>query len=250
MTTIQIPATTEAVDAELASLGELYTATGWRRAALLAARVRLPGSGNASSGVCSPEQFAALGIHGLRSHTTVRLYVQNWLDAKGDYPVLGAAVELPEIEWPPTRTGTDGDRTDEGAARTVQRVIERHGPEVVARHVARAPGGERAIREEAERSIERRHAEHTASRSTNPALDEMDRQVAEQAEVDREVERLISSLRHLRALAERWNAEQREAAVSRLMNYTGAIGDLVALMQGATDDALQAALASWAVEGE
>ena len=50
----------------------------------------------------SAQAFADLGIVGLRSHSTVRLYAMRWLDAHdGEHPEPGEAVELPEAEWPP-----------------------------------------------------------------------------------------------------------------------------------------------------
>lgn len=145
MGTIKIPRTRGEVTEELGQIGELLTATEWRRAALLAAVVRMPGSGsnrgsrqvNADIGVYTPEQFAALGLNGLRSHSTVRLYVQRWLDAHdGQYPDLGETVTVPDDEWPPTRTGTNGHNSDRGMRSTIREMVDKHGGDAVANALA------------------------------------------------------------------------------------------------------------------
>ena len=58
----------------------MLLASDWERAAIVAAFVEMPGQGArsdlaSSSEVLSPEQFAALGIVGLKSKDTVRRYL-------------------------------------------------------------------------------------------------------------------------------------------------------------------------------
>lgn len=141
MTRFKIPRSPQAVTDALGEIGELLTATEWKRAALLAAVVRLPGQGVEPHGrmekrgiaLFTAPEFAALDIKGLRSANTVRLYVQRWLDANdGEYPQLGASVTLPTDDWPPTRTGTDGYESTDGAKRTLGRMVEEHGADAVA----------------------------------------------------------------------------------------------------------------------
>lgn len=154
MASIQIPRTAKAVVAELGTVGELLTATEWRKAALIASVVRLPGRGarreEAGSSFFTAEQFADQRLAGLRSKDTVRLYVERWLAANdGAYPRLGAKVKLPTDEWPPSRTGTDGYESEDGLAKTVGRLIDKHGPEPIIKAVAKADPI--AVAEEGER---------------------------------------------------------------------------------------------------
>jgi hypothetical protein len=44
-------------------------------------------------------EFADRMIPGLTANTNVRRYVQRWLEATGDYPVLGGCVTLPDEPW-------------------------------------------------------------------------------------------------------------------------------------------------------
>lgn len=147
---ITIPASLEDAKRALDGLGELITARKWERSAIVAAFVRLsPGRGQSpehsrlpnGESTISVEDFAALGIYGLTQAQAVRKYAQAWLDVHdGRYPRPGATRRLPTSGFPPMRTGTDGYETDTGAERTIDRLIERHGPEAVAEHVAtRAP---------------------------------------------------------------------------------------------------------------
>jgi len=139
MTTIKIPKSIEEVMTELGELGELLTAGGWKRAALLATVVRLPGSGGRKdraakrdTAFCSCDEFASLDIKGLRSANTVRLYVQRWLDANdGQYPTLGDRVTQPADDWPPEERSL-GSRVSVDPARAVEQIVEKHGPEAVA----------------------------------------------------------------------------------------------------------------------
>src|SRR5690242_9875076 len=111
------PSATEA-DQRARLLGEIATAIDWKRAAIVYARVRLhPRQGRPktenlkSEDFLTPEQYARLGIHGLRSATTVRRYQRAWQKAVDDgltQPAkLGVEVDLPEIEWDPVYTLVD-----------------------------------------------------------------------------------------------------------------------------------------------
>lgn len=111
--------------------GEFATALEWERAAIVAAYVRLanqPGRPTAETVTVdrySPEQFADLGIYGLRSKTTVRRYVERWLDANdGTYPNPGEDVTLPARPW------DDQDARDARAEARAARQLAAATPEV------------------------------------------------------------------------------------------------------------------------
>lgn len=154
---IVVPATLDEAVERLTALDGIVTARQWERAAIVAAHVRLgEGEGGrepSNSGqFLSARGFAELGIVGLRSTSTVTRYVNAWRDENaGNYPARGRAIALPVTEWPPTRTGTDGHSTPEGLTRTLDRMIDEHGPEavtaaVIDRAVESMPfGGERPI---------------------------------------------------------------------------------------------------------
>ena len=84
-TTVTIPASIEEATSRLGAIERLLTATGWERAAIVAAFVRLndgpgqPQSITNNGNTLSTVGFADLGITGLRKADTVRLYVQAWL---------------------------------------------------------------------------------------------------------------------------------------------------------------------------
>lgn len=133
--TIAIPSTIERARARLADIDSLLTSKGWERAAVVAAFVRLGEAqgAHAKKGMMGTVQFAALGIAGLTKVDTVRMYVQAWLDANGgEYPQPGKTVALPTDPWPPTRTGTDGYESDEGAVNTVRKLVAKHGDDAPA----------------------------------------------------------------------------------------------------------------------
>jgi cell division septum initiation protein DivIVA len=104
-----IPADPGKADQLAGELGELATAAEWKRSAIVYARVRVqdepgrPTAEKANSGLLSPAEFALLGVHGLRSKTTIRRYWQAWNDAISEglaQPMaLGDEVELPDAEW-------------------------------------------------------------------------------------------------------------------------------------------------------
>lgn len=145
--TVTIPASADDVIAELTGLGKLITAKKWERAALVASVVRLDlgHGGRDETGKFprfeSARGFAERGIVGLLDHKSVAKYVQAWLDTHdGRYPKLGATVTLPTSDFPPTRTGTDGDRTPAGVRTRVRSIIEQHGTAALAEAVvAEAP---------------------------------------------------------------------------------------------------------------
>jgi hypothetical protein len=98
---ITIPADIDAAVADLNGLGALITAKEWHRAAIVATFVSLAdgkGKRNASSSI-SPAEFAALGIHGLKSKDTVRRYVQIWETSGEPIPTPGQEIEIPDVEW-------------------------------------------------------------------------------------------------------------------------------------------------------
>jgi len=107
-TLFTVPASVDEADRLAAELGALASATGWQLSALLAARVQLrdrPGrpSGNVNLDYLSPAGYAALGLRGLRSPSTVRAHVRAWhaAIAKGiAKPVeLGDTIELPTADF-------------------------------------------------------------------------------------------------------------------------------------------------------
>jgi hypothetical protein len=136
VTTIKIPASIEDAVDHLGSLEQLLVAKDWERAAIVAAFVRLGKQGvspSKANGGLSTDEFAALGIAGLKSKTTVQTYVKRWLKhTDGIYPEAGAKVLLPEAEWEPTRTGTDGHSTKKGMEDKLEEMAEKHGVEALA----------------------------------------------------------------------------------------------------------------------
>lgn len=108
--TFTVPADPAAADAMAGELGALATATEWKRAAIVYARVRVqdgqgrpPGAEKDKTDLLSPAEYALRGIHGLRSKTTVRAYWRAWDNAVAEglaQPVsLGDTVDLPDAEW-------------------------------------------------------------------------------------------------------------------------------------------------------
>lgn len=86
------------------SLTGLATATQWALAAVCATYVRLPGPGRRAEsvtddGFLSADQFAALGLRGLTSPTTVRRYARRWLEVR-QKPEPGDVLDLTGLpEW-------------------------------------------------------------------------------------------------------------------------------------------------------
>lgn len=137
MSTITTPATIKEAVAELDGIGTLLTATEWHRAAIVATFVRLDeGHGGRlemgkTAHFLSARAFAELGIRGLRSHHTVVHYVECWLDEHdGNYPTRGAAIDLPDVEWPPQPRNA-GTRMPQSIDLAVTKLVEQHGASAV-----------------------------------------------------------------------------------------------------------------------
>lgn len=131
---ITIPATIEDATSALNGVEALLTAKEWERAAIIAAFVELPGSGShnkmkGNSAFLTPNEFAALGIAGLKSHHTVRGYVERWVQEAGrPRPVPGESIDLDGLpEW---RKPDPGTRYTPGKDEAVRRIREQ--PRTVA----------------------------------------------------------------------------------------------------------------------
>lgn len=135
---MNIPKTIEQAQERLGAVGALLTAKQWERAATVAAFVRLSEQ-NANrhtvateSGRYTPGQFAALGIHGLRSKDTVRDYVQVWLTNNDQtYPEPGSHVDIDALiervgDWPGIDRRTTADRI---AAHPTEKIVGSMTPE-------------------------------------------------------------------------------------------------------------------------
>lgn len=110
MSKVHIPATIEEAQSTLEGLGALLTAKEWERAAIVYAfteerREGRPSKLTTSGEFLSIAEFAALGIAGLKSDTTVRDYRKAWQSAVDDgyaRPVVpGQGVDLPKRSYPP-----------------------------------------------------------------------------------------------------------------------------------------------------
>jgi|GEM_PF-5783335 len=109
MTTITIPATRKEMVTTLTGWQNLITATQWSKAATLAAFVELPGKGGdrksdqrskVTFDRMTCDEFAALGIAGLRSKNTIRAYVRRWIATTRPIPQPGDQVDLDGLpEW-------------------------------------------------------------------------------------------------------------------------------------------------------
>lgn len=160
MTMITIP-TAEELTSTLAGLDRLLTAKEWERAAIVYAFTS-PGAGQGArqprptKGAKFPvsvAEFARLGFAGLRKEDTVAMYRNRWqaaIDAGAVCSVVpGDEIELPDLEWPPTRTGTDGDRRTESRVQKVTEYLS--DPEVfederVSSVIARVPVSPQRVR--------------------------------------------------------------------------------------------------------
>jgi hypothetical protein len=144
--TVVIPATIAQAKKSLTGIDSLLTATEWERAAIVYAHTTdeskggRPSSkpGEKSSSLLTISEFAALGIKGLLTRDTVRLYRNHWIAGGGKADIKpGDTVTLPTGKFPPGRTGTDGFDSGEGMEKTVTRMVEKHGAEAVAGAVAK-----------------------------------------------------------------------------------------------------------------
>ena len=142
MNTIQIPKSLAEAATSLGAIDSLLTAKGWERAAVVAAFVRFDtGTGGSAVEVphLSARSFAALGIAGLKSDATVRLYVNRWLEySQGVYPEIGAEVLLPDTEWEATRTGTNGTSSTAGAKERLSEMAARLDSDELAEAIREA----------------------------------------------------------------------------------------------------------------
>ena len=142
---IVIPRTIEAAVETLNGIGGLLTAKEWERAAIVYAFTK-PQQGKRTSlasegGRLSTEEFARLGITGLRGANTVWAYRKVWTEAMEDGAVEakpGKTVTLPTRDWPGTKTGAT-----EGNTGNVIAAIKRN-PKVLAEAV-RAVGTDEHI---------------------------------------------------------------------------------------------------------
>ena len=93
---------------ELHGVGRLLTASDWERAAIVAAFVEPMNNGGDRRSISrrtatdslTPNQFAALGIAGLKSDNTVRRYVEAWQSTGLPRPTPGEPVALPSEPFP------------------------------------------------------------------------------------------------------------------------------------------------------
>jgi hypothetical protein len=164
---IHIPASIEDATARLTGLESLLTATEWEKAAIVAAFVTLSegrGKANVKSDISCAE-FASLGIAGLKSHNTVRRYVEAWtIEAGLTPPLKGQDVDLPDMPFPSAPADRSGGQT---GGVTIDRIAA--NPAKVAEAIKADP----ALRKVAEEAVaEAVHAEMTAKhgpiRGANP----------------------------------------------------------------------------------
>lgn len=209
-TKVRIPRTPGAVDKRLNELGQIATAVGWERAALVAARVRLTTRGarsdiTSSSDVKSPKQFADLGIYGLKSQDTVKLHVQNWLDANnGEYPELGKSVDLPDGPYPPTAPDWN-TATEEGAKNRARSAAKNHPTAAAA-----AATASKEARRAAKKAIDEAEKAERTEQLRNAGISEEQREArrrqkqAEKEEAERQ--RRVSQQEGNEAVGEDWEA--------------------------------------------
>jgi hypothetical protein len=234
---ITIPASLDDAVDELNGIGELITARKWERAAIVAAYVRLDGSGR------NARDFARLGIVGLTTPTSVTKYVQAWLDANaGRYPKPGATRRLPRKEFPAMRSGTDGYASTAGATATIDRLMVEHGDDVVARAVterapvaaARSVMGANEARHETQR-IQRQES-HIFDREPVDA-DHIDATQTVDYELNMALHNLHSAVTRTELALRPFSTMQLDAeVVARLRADYDALGMLISLAGGIPDD--------------
>ena len=147
-----IPDSIDAAVAELTGLGELITASEWRKAAIVATFVVVSDDGvnfvvtesgeGARTSTLSSVQFAALGISGLKSKDTVRRYAKAWADAGQPRPTPGQNVELPTTPFreiaAPSKTSGQFSGTDAAVRENTGSIARVLGdPATVARTLVR-----------------------------------------------------------------------------------------------------------------
>jgi hypothetical protein len=150
---IHIPASIEDATARLTGLESLLTATEWEKAAIVAAFVTLGegrGKANVKSDISCAE-FASLGIAGLKSHNTVRRYVEAWtIEAGLTPPLKGQDVDLPDMPFPSAPADRSGGQT---GGVTVDRIVA--NPAKVAEAILADPTVAAHAREALEERVER-----------------------------------------------------------------------------------------------
>ena len=123
-----IPRTIGQAKKELDGIEALLNQHRWARAATVAAH----------TGKMTCQEFADLGIHGLTSAVTVRVYADRWMDHHyGRRPNPGQEIVLPDEEWEPIRPDSLGSRVSADPEVAVAQVIEKHGVGVIAKAVRR-----------------------------------------------------------------------------------------------------------------
>jgi hypothetical protein len=175
-------------DAEARALADTLNTGGWGLAGYLASRVTLDGEGQgtrsdrgrtsatSSRGLLSPREFAALGIRGLRSKDTVRLYVERWQATGLPVPTPGTSVTMPDLDWPPTTDYSRNVRDPERVAAIAAQAEEDDTGVNMAVKIAGSPRAmqaaikaDPATRQAAMEAIDQHYT--TASRRTGNAID-------------------------------------------------------------------------------
>jgi hypothetical protein len=259
--TLRVPATIDEAQEQLDQLGQLATATEWRRAAIVAAFVRLDeGHGQTRSAARfeSARAFAERNIVGLRSANTVTRYVRCWLDEhNGNYPAIGHDVKVPSKPWPPSPYNTGSRTTPSNIGQAIR--DDAKLAEAATRAVVESVPAVALVR--AMTDDQRSDALHAIAAASPPPDVERDRQHErrkgrlgdEAANADATIEALgegARALAHLRLMADAvhridWatcsDSSKRElaATIERLRELTGVVGDLLV---GVSDDELRALL--------
>jgi len=168
-------------DAEARTLADTLNSGGWGLAGYLASQVEIgEGQGTrtelVSSDKLTPMQFAAKGIRGLRSHNTVRLYVERWQSTGLPIPTPGTNVTMPDLDWPPTTDYSRNVRDPERVASIVAQAEEDGTGPNMAVKIAGSPRAmqaaiksDPATREAAIEAIGQHF--QTAARRTGSAID-------------------------------------------------------------------------------
>ncbi len=144
MATIRLPDTITKAVAKLSGIDSLLTAKRWERAAIVYAFTVMPGSGGTPDRAkqrseLTFDEFAKLGIAGLKSKNTVQRYHELWA-AHGDPNLqLGDEAELPTIGFPPAPDSNFGSRQSPEKAVARFNDLQPEAQEAVAVAVAKHP---------------------------------------------------------------------------------------------------------------
>lgn len=235
MSTVKVPASVNEAKRRLTSLDSLITATGWERAAIVAALV--PGHYSAT-------EFAALRITGLRSTGAVTRCVEAWchpLEVDGVVvkpvqfaPALGSKVKLPSCPYPTEAAGTA--RSSGGRPRAPQsEIVDRAGEddayaaELIEKLLKANPAA-------AKKAI----ARNTAGGVPEAPFDTPPEFQLVQAR-SMGADHLINNIRHIAALIERhqldfpevWTPERGE----RLAEFADRLAGMASIAMGVPSDA-------------